>query len=625
MWSYLSILTGVMVILPLLKLVDIYYTKKYFYNIHIASTTLSGVLIIIFEYLTLINSFQYKEIFENSSRALPLIYKVSVLWASRGGSILLWLFLLELTIAIVKPKTNFSKLLAVLSEIPLCVILVFLENPFVLLNFKPNFGEGMNLLLQTPEMVVHPILLFAGYAAIVAPIVYVVDEISGRATSEHYRASANVAWALLTMGIMWGALWSYKVLGWGGFWGWDPVENSSLLPWLLLTSAIHLPRLYKKWQLYLLQASYATTLLGTMVTRSGLLSQISNHAWWSKLSLPLIYVVCTWVVLFFVPSLYYTRKSKDGTPVPHNFRSLALLISSVVFVLASLVVLIGIYTPIVSKYLFGNPINVTPGFYKTALKPLGLILFGIVPLCFYYYRGKEKLTLTIYAVIAILSFVAGYAFTSNLNVSLALSIGLPGIVCTVLSRSPNSQKLVHLGLIILFVGVISAWNLQLSKTIVLTSTHPTAHFDGYNLTYLGSDVSFLPKRGLVVASFKLRLSSPHENFVLHPLMKMKLGLSGNSVIVTAFAAIPAIRSHVLYDVWVVPDVSTYNYIYYNYGISQLFSAIKNGDMVPLRCEITPGMLLVWLGSYLATLGAVVEAYKAVRQIINRKSRKEEYG
>jgi cytochrome c-type biogenesis protein CcmF len=347
------------------------------------------------------NDFSITYILEHSNRALPGAYKFSALWSGQEGSLLLWAWLLA-TYGFVLRLTHKTdvKLYAyagtILAGIQVFFLLVlnFAAPPFALLKGAiPDDGNGLNPLLQYPEMVIHPPMLYLGYVGFSVPFAFALGALMMRYPGEKWikvtRAWTMVTWLFLTAGIFLGMHWAYAVLGWGGYWGWDPVENASFMPWLTGTAFLHSVMMQEKkgmmksWNVWLIFSTFLLTLLGTLLTRAGLVSSV--HAF-AQSSIGTWFVVFMGVVLAVCIFTYVLQRSH--LKGDHHLESLvsresSFLFNNLVLLTACFVILWGTLFPILSEYVVGNKVTVGAPFYNRVAVPIGLFLLfltGVGPL-----------------------------------------------------------------------------------------------------------------------------------------------------------------------------------------------------------------------------------------------------
>jgi len=347
------------------------------------------------------NDFSITYILEHSNRALPIPYKFAALWSGQEGSLLLWAWLLGTYgfVLRLRHKTD-VKLYAyagtILSGIQLffLAVLVFAAPPFALLKGAiPDDGNGLNPLLQYPEMVIHPPMLYLGYVGFSVPFAFALGALMMRYPGEKWiritRTWTMVTWLFLTCGIFLGMHWAYAVLGWGGYWGWDPVENASFMPWLTGTAFLHSVMMQerkgmmKSWNVWLIFSTFLLTMLGTLLTRAGLVSSV--HAF-AQSSIGTWFVVFMGIVLAVCIFTYILQRGHLKTE--HHMESLvsresSFLFNNLVLLTACFVILWGTLFPIISEYVQGTKVTVGAPFYNRVAVPIGLFLVfltGVGPL-----------------------------------------------------------------------------------------------------------------------------------------------------------------------------------------------------------------------------------------------------
>lgn len=246
------------------------------------------------EYAFLTDDFSLSVVANHSSIDTPNFYKFTAMWSSQEGSLLLWASLLSVvaSISLFITRHKLRDVVPYATAVMLGVIVFFTGlmlfagdvNPFATLSQIPPDGSGLNPLLQHPSMIIHPPMLYTGYVSLTVPFAFAIGALVARrvdaAWTKSTRGFALIAWIFLTIGIILGSRWSYTELGWGGYWAWDPVENASVMPWLILTAYIHSVMVQEKrgmlkvWNVSLIVASFSLALLGTFLVRSGVLQSI---------------------------------------------------------------------------------------------------------------------------------------------------------------------------------------------------------------------------------------------------------------------------------------------------------------------------------------------------------------
>ena len=352
-------------------------------------------------YSVFTNDFSITYILEHSNRALPGPYKFAALWSGQEGSLLLWAWLLAAFGFVLRltHKTD-VKLYAYAGTILAAVQVFFLSvvnfaaPPFSLLKGAiPEDGNGLNPLLQYPEMVIHPPMLYLGYVGFTVPFCFALGALMMRYPGEKWiritRVWTLVTWLFLTCGIFLGMHWAYAVLGWGGYWGWDPVENASFMPWLTGTAFLHSVMMQerkgmmKSWNVWLIFSTFLLTLLGTLLTRAGLVSSVHAFAQSSIGDWFYIFMLIVLAVCIFTYVLQRGHLKGEQHLESLVSRESSFLFNNLVLLAACFVILWGTLFPILSEYVQGSKVTVGPPFYNRVAIPIGLFLLfltGVGPL-----------------------------------------------------------------------------------------------------------------------------------------------------------------------------------------------------------------------------------------------------
>ncbi|MGH9743675.1 MAG: heme lyase CcmF/NrfE family subunit [Candidatus Acidiferrum sp.] len=374
------------------------------------------------EYLFFTDNFSVAYVVEHSNRALSAFYKVAALWSGQEGSLLFWSFLLSIYVfsVLIAYRNKNGELMPYVGVILAGVQIFFLTlNNFVASPFKmlgiPAVhgalqmvtradGNGLTPLLQYPEMVIHPPNLYSGYTGFTIPFAFALAALLARYPGEKWihltRKWTMIAWGFQTAGILLGAHWAYAVLGWGGYWGWDPVENASLLPWLTGTAFLHSVMMQEKrgmmkvWNVWLVFSTFLLCILGTFLTRSGVVSSVHAFAQssignWFVWFLAIIFTVC--LVAYFKNRDYLKSENQLDAIVS---RESSFLFNNLVLLVACVAVLSGTLFPVLSEALSGSKISVGAPFFNKVNIPLGLLLLfltGVGPLLAWRKTSLESL------------------------------------------------------------------------------------------------------------------------------------------------------------------------------------------------------------------------------------------
>lgn len=477
------------------------------YSFYALSIILASLVMVI---CLLRRDFRIQYVYEYSGLDLHTGFQIAAFWAGQKGSFLIWLLwaaLLGIPLARTAGKNEPAVMwIYTLSTLGLLFILIR-ENPFVMLNEVQADGKGLNPLLQDNWMVIHPPIMFVGYASGAIPFAFAMAALWRRDTSDW--AKRAFPWALggfLVLGcaILMGGYWAYKTLGWGGFWGWDPVENASLIPWLLGTALIHglhmerTKKRYRRANLVLAFLVYLSVLYGTFLTRSGVLADFSVH---SFVDLGISGWLIALMAVFGLGGLFLlvTRLGEVETAPnedPLLSRGSFMVMSTIVVLISGIVVAAGTSAPLLTSFL-DDPGQVGPSFYNSVNFPLAIlitVLLAAIPYLTWresdprellrHLRWPAVVALIVAVGAAVLAvrevfhllfiFLAALALVTNLlkTVSLARSGGL----------RVAGGHLAHVGVAIILLGIIASSAYDQSSKVTLEQGKPT-QLDDYVLTF----------------------------------------------------------------------------------------------------------------------------------------------
>ncbi|MFN0158853.1 MAG: heme lyase CcmF/NrfE family subunit [Bacteroidota bacterium] len=477
-------------------------------------------------YLILTNQFQYTYVWNYSSRELPIPLLISTFYAGQEGSFLLWtlytsligVFLMQYS----SRKGYEPQVMTVFGLITLFLLMMLIvKNPFLYVweswpdqvqaGFVPANGRGLNPLLQNYWMVIHPQILFTGFAAMGVPYAYAVAAMMKRDYINWIRPATP--WIVfgslqLGIGIMLGGYWAYETLGWGGYWGWDPVENSSLVPWLFSVAAIHTilsqrkSGAFVKTNLALAMLCFLFVLYSTFLTRSGVLGDTSVHsfvdpgmwAYWLLIGMMTLFVVMGFGMLI------KRMREMPAIPVQHSYmsREFALFLGSAALVFAAVFITVGTSAPIITQILQGKTTAVDISYYVTTILPLGIaigILSGVGQLLWWTRSSKKEFlrtlmlpvgtSLVITIVMAFLGMsdflVALFVFASAFSLAANLVVGW-----RIIKGNPKyaGGAITHVGIAIMFLGFVTSSKYDDKQTLSLAQGKPVESL-GYKLTYTG--------------------------------------------------------------------------------------------------------------------------------------------
>ncbi len=383
-------------------------------------------------YLLVNGQYQVQYVYNVTSSTMPLYLRITALWGGQSGSLLFWSWLMSAFASAVTLRKwerdgEFLPWVIVVALVTLAFfvgLILFFENPFqrfwvmsdgvtqVVSMFQPAGatplippdGNGLNPLLRHPGMVLHPPMLYLGFVSFVIPYAFAIAALmTGRSDDRWIRVTRRwtlIAWLFLSLGLLLGSRWAYDVLGWGGYWGWDPVENKSLIPWLLGTAFLHSSMIqekrgmFKNWNVMLMLLTFSAVVWGTAVVRSGVLTSV--HAFAQSDLGPLF---LGFIVVILGVSLYMWLSRLDTLRSENTFdswfsREGIFLLQNVLFVSTALTVFIGTVFPIITEAINGTKVTVGPPFYnQVAVPQMAVLVFlmGVAPLLAWRKANSETL------------------------------------------------------------------------------------------------------------------------------------------------------------------------------------------------------------------------------------------
>jgi cytochrome c-type biogenesis protein CcmF len=487
-------------------------------NAVIAATGLLGFAVLALLMAFLDDQFYIEYVMRHSSRELPLYLKVSAVWGGQNGSLLLWAFLQAIFGALVTGRSSEDRgLLIPWSTVFLSLITaffvavtLFLSNPFALSQSVPVDGQGLNPLLRHPGMIFHPPALYLGYVGLAVPFALALAGlITGRV--EEWPGVARrwtlAAWLFLGLGLLLGMRWAYDVLGWGGYWGWDPVENAGLMPWLTATALLHAlvmqdqRRGFRWWNVTLALVSFVLVLFGTFTTRSGLIQSV--HAF-ARSNLGPYFLAAMGLTLFGSLALFFSRRSLLNAPTESGdllTREGMFTLTLILFVTITGSVLVGSILPTLTEALTSQRFEAGPSWFDRVTGPqfAALVLvMGVCPLLGQTVGalrrlGKHGVAPALGAALVLLGgalagFTRPFSLVGFALVGLAGGTAVAEIVRGVAARNRQGESvleaiwrlfgrnrrryggyLVHAGVILMAVGVIGTRFYPFETEAVLTS------------------------------------------------------------------------------------------------------------------------------------------------------------
>ncbi|MGC8470764.1 MAG: heme lyase CcmF/NrfE family subunit [Acidimicrobiales bacterium] len=589
------------------------------------------------EFALITHDFHIVYVADNNAKATPLLYSITGLWSALAGSLLLWGFVLTVFTALVVWRyrrrahdevVQWAMLVMYAVTAFFFGLMVSPANPF-LTSTGALKGAGPNALLQdNPLVAIHPPLLYIGFVGFTVPFAFAVGMLATGRVGEQWQAEVRrwtlIAWTALSVGIVLGAWWSYQVLGWGGFWGWDPVENAALMPWLCGTAYLHSVLVQERrgllrvWNLSLAVATFSLTILGTFLTRSGIV--VSVHAF-SESNLGPVLIAFFLLVAVTGFGLIAWRGDRLRSPVGVDAplgREGAFLVNNLVLVGFAFVVLLGTLFPILYQALTSQTVTVGAPYFDTVAVPVGLallLLMAVAPALSWrkvdagVLWGRLALpawagVLTVVACVAggvrgvepIIGFgLAAFAATSALR-SLVLAVRASarrgaGVWRGLVGRT-NGGMVVHLGVVVLAIGLIAATSFRSQAELVLRPGK-VVRFAGHTFVFEGLRNVDTPQRLATEALVRVDGGGPFTPAV------SQYGGPSSEVVGT-----PAIDSGFFGDVYLTWDATgrTGKSTGGNVVSTLPKTAIAVGAIVePLMAWMWAGGILIGIGGLLAMM------------------------
>ena len=534
------------------------FNGKLYYYISVSLIFAAAVYLLA---LILLDQFQYAYVFAYSSKDLALAYKFSAFWAGQEGSFLLWVVFHGIFgLALVRRNTMPAGAMAIYGVLQAVLLTILLaKSPFMMLPEARPDGAGLNPLLQDPWMVIHPPVVFLGYAGLAVPFAYALGGLLANDHKGWLRpalAWALLSWGALGAGIFIGGYWAYKVLGWGGYWAWDPVENSSLIPWLVCGALVHLLLLSLRRPASVKAAypaaifTFVLVLYGTFLTRSGILSNFSTHSFSDEGIGGLLagLVMFTSAAALILLIIKWPNLPKGEMYDRLNSREFMTAAGTIAIAGLAALVLIGTSTPLITM-LLGSPQNVHTSFYNSTSLPMAAIILLLLTLASVLkWQGEEGAPLKRHWWIILVSHVIGF-ITLAAGFSGLLSGIVLGLACVALIASLSAYKkgfhlsavLTHVGVAVMVVGIIAS---SAGNRSVVTSFEAgeTKQLMGKHITYRGSSLTTDGKA--VIQSFTI---DPGSNLVQ---TITKLGRDGRPAVKE-----PAIYRGLFGDEYIAPSLN----------------------------------------------------------------------
>ena len=609
---------------------------------------LAGALVacVAMEWALLSHDFSIRYVAENNARATPLLFTITGLWAALEGSILLWALILAGYLAftahrfrdrLADPMVGWALLVGLAVALFFLAFMAIAANPFGLVSGPtPVDGSGPNPLLQNhPLMAFHPPMLYLGYVGFTVPFSFAMAALITGRFGEGWLADTRrttlVAWGFLTVGIVLGAWWSYEVLGWGGYWGWDPVENASLLPWLTGTAFIHSVMVQERrgmlrvWNLSLVIATFCLTILGTFLTRSGVVNSV--HAFTQSDIGPwllsfLAIVAATGLALIAWRADVLHSPGRIDSPVS---REAAFLGNNLLFTGLAFVVLLGTVFPLVAEAVRGSQLSVGEPYFARMTTPIGLVLLflmAVAPALPWRATSGEVLRrrLLVPTYIGVATMLLTLVLWTH-DLATILAFGLAAFALTAAAREAwvavrargNAEEcgrlralsrtvagnprrygglVVHVGVVFIAVALAAGGSFGTKREVRLRQGE-TATVGGYTVRFVGAGITRSGQKTTVSA----RVALHHGGRSLGTYAPAVSTFPNSNVGIGT----PSVRTGLIEDVYLT-----------------LVSSPNERGRVTIGVAVNSMTLWVWLGGGLMALGTIVALTPTVRRRVLRR-------
>lgn len=617
-------------------------------NATIATFPLITIACLLMIYSLVRGDFSVEYVWRVSSIEMPTYLKVTALWGGQAGSLLFWNFLLSIFTAASMAR-NWSKqrelmpyalMVASFTQIFFIAISLFVENPFARLAVIPANGNGLNPLLRHPGMIIHPPMLYLGFVGFTIPYAFAMSAlISGKLDDTWIKITRRwtlVAWLFLSIGLVLGGRWAYDVLGWGGYWGWDPVENASFMPWLAGTAFLHSVmiqekrNMFKMWNIFLILLTYCLVIYGTFMVRSGVISSV--HSFAQSAIGPLFF---GFIAIMFTFSAYWMLTRRVALRSENRLNSLisreaAFLYNNFLILAILLVVFLFTNYSIITELFIGEQVFVGPPVYEQALGPLFLLLLllmGVAPLTMWFRSSAQRIGMSLrWPALAALIFIGVlFAFgTHSWGALLGFWVVFFALMLTLLefwkgtrARMKHGENVwtafsnlmarnrrryggywIHLGVIVMAFGIIGVEMFQ-EQTQIRLSVGETAALGRYEMKFLGA-TRFPGPDDLLITEATLDVYDS-GNYVGQITPRSELYTRTNQPM-----TIPDARSTVMEDFYVI----------------MVNWEPTSADQATFRIYLNPLINWVWSGGIIFVIGTLIAAWPdpATDRVLVRRPR-----
>ena len=598
-----------------LKLTNINLSKK-IYQLSFAQIlfTLLSFLILLIGYL--LSDFSMINVYENSHTTKPLFYKISGTWGNHEGSLLLWINILVIfsflfLVLNTNKNKNFKILTIIFKNLLISTFFIFLltnSNPFSQIFPIPKEGLGLNPILQDPALAIHPPLLYVGFVGssiyFSIALAALISKLDAKSLASTIKPWVSVSWFFQTVGILVGSIWAYYELGWGGYWFWDPVENSSLMPWLIMTALLHSVLVLERniglysWVIVLSILTFTMSVVGTFLVRSGILNSV--HTFASDPSRGLFILSFLVIMVFSSIFIFFKFVPSENKSYGIFSKEFFILINNWFMIFFLAVILIGTLYPVFLDTLFGKKISVGPPYYNFILGPF------LIPLLFLMTSGPKRnwISSKNYKISDIFLFISLLSFSlflfiileNNLLLNLILLFSIYLIFQTIFDFYKNlnnkgfnySRIISHLGfgLLILFISINHILSVEKNFNVRVGEEKD---IDDFIIKFENLETKSSKNYKSIVGNFKIenKKNSFEEN------LKPEIRFYNQPKTITYEASI---RSQLFSDTYIT------------------MSNISDSDIFNIKFQKKPFMNLIWFSTLLISLGGVLNFFNRKKKL-----------
>jgi cytochrome c-type biogenesis protein CcmF len=582
-------------------------------------------------YAFVTDDFSVRYVASTSNSALPLLYKVSAVWGAHEGSLLLWGLILatwSMAVALFSrsmPPVMLARVLGVMGLIAIgfYLFVIVTSNPFLRIPMQPD-GRDLNPLLQDFGLAIHPPMLYMGYVGFSVAFAFAIAAMIGgkldAAWARWSRPWTNISWVFLTIGIALGSWWAYYELGWGGWWFWDPVENASLMPWLIGTALMHSlvvtekRGMFKAWTILLAIGAFSLSLLGTFLVRSGVLTSV--HSFASDPERGLFILGFLVVVIGSSLALFGMRAHKLSSNIKFDFisRETGLLANNIILVVMTSAVLLGTLFPLLTDAFSDDKISVGPPYFNMIMVPLGVVLAAVMGIGLLLRWKKDSVSrlvsmlwlplvfALVAAIVLPLIFAPDFSGLTLMGLLIASWIAFTALMWVIkqkrspfkLSGTSWGAMLGHIGLAVTFTGItlVSIYNMEKDIRMEPGSKYTLA---GYEFEFMGVKTGTGPNYTAYKGLVKVKKEGK-EVALLHPEKRTY-----------------RIQTMPMTEAGIDPG-------FFRDLFVALGEPLGNEGAWSLRMQYKPFVRWIWLGAILMSLGGLFAAFdRRYRRLSKRRA------